>query len=100
MPRIVLAFIGSQTCGLHPARRQSWPGPGGRRLRRGSPRALQLDRGAAVPRDDQAVRGERRQGVPYDAGADRLQGAQLGDRRQLVARREDAGPDSLRSASR
>jgi hypothetical protein len=27
MPRIVLAFIGWQTWGLHPARRQSWPGP-------------------------------------------------------------------------
>jgi hypothetical protein len=37
MPRIVLAFIGWQTCGLHPARRQSWPGPGRLRLRRGSP---------------------------------------------------------------
>ncbi len=28
IPRIVLAFIGWQTCGRHPARRQSWPGPG------------------------------------------------------------------------
>ena len=28
MPRIVLAFIGRHTCGRHPARWQSWPGPG------------------------------------------------------------------------
>jgi len=37
MPRIVLAFIGWQTCGLHPARRQSWSGPSRLRIRRGSP---------------------------------------------------------------
>ena len=36
MPRIVLGFIGWQTCGRHPASRQSWPGPGRLRLRRGS----------------------------------------------------------------
>jgi hypothetical protein len=30
IPRIVLGFIGWQTCGRHPARRQSWPGPGSR----------------------------------------------------------------------
>lgn len=46
MPRIVLAFIGRQTCGRHPARRQSWPNPGRRRLSRGSP----LDRVVAVIR--------------------------------------------------
>ncbi len=28
IPWMVLACIGRQTCGLHPARRQSWPGPG------------------------------------------------------------------------
>ena len=53
------------------------------------------DRGAAVPHDDQAVCGERLQGMPDDAGADALQGTHLGDRRQLVARGEDAGPDGL-----
>ena len=53
------------------------------------------DRGAAVPHDDQAVRGERLQGVPDDAGPDALQGAHLGDRRQLVARGEDPGPDGI-----
>src|SRR5271157_1485128 len=35
IPRIVLAFIGWQTCGRHPARWQSWPGPGRRRTGRG-----------------------------------------------------------------
>jgi hypothetical protein len=41
MPRIVLAFIGRQTWGAHPARRQSWPGPGRFRVPGGT--------GAAVP---------------------------------------------------
>jgi hypothetical protein len=53
------------------------------------------DRGAAVSRDDQAVGGERLQRVPDNAGPDALQGAQLSDRRQLVAGREDPGPDGL-----
>src|ERR1700676_3935787 len=35
IPRIVLGFIGWQTCGRHPARWQSWPGPGRLRLGRG-----------------------------------------------------------------
>ena len=50
------------------------------------------DRGAAVPHDDQAVRGERLHGMPDDARADALQGAYLGDRRQLAARGEGPGP--------
>lgn len=49
------------------------------------------DCGAAVPRDDQAIRRERLEGVPDDPGPDALQGAQLGDRRQLVGRGEEAG---------
>ena len=53
------------------------------------------DRGAAVPQDDQAVCGERLQGVPDDAGPDALQGAQLGDRWQFVARGEGPGPNGL-----
>ena len=36
LPRIVLALIGWQTCGRHPARWQSWPGPGRRRTGRES----------------------------------------------------------------
>jgi len=48
-----------------------------------------------VLHDDQAVFGKRRQGVPDDAGADALPRTQLGDRRQLVTRGEDAGPDGL-----
>jgi hypothetical protein len=54
------------------------------------------DRGTAVPHDDQAVRGQRLESLPDDAGTDALQGAQLGDRRQLVAGGEAAGLDSLR----
>ena len=45
----------------------------------------------AAAGEDQAVRGERLKGAPDDAGPDALQGAQLGDRRQLVARSEAAG---------
>src|SRR5579871_1187126 len=42
-----------------PARRQSWPGPGRLRLRRGStPRLAGNDRGAALPDDDPGVRGD------------------------------------------
>jgi hypothetical protein len=54
------------------------------------------DRGAAVPHDDQAICAEGLESVPDDAGADALQGAQLGDRGQLVAEGEAAGPDRLR----
>jgi hypothetical protein len=53
------------------------------------------DRGATVPHDDQAVRGERLQGVADDAGPYALQDAHLGDRRQLVAGGKDPGPDGL-----
>src|ERR1700693_1601378 len=60
-----------------------------------TPRLSGNDRGAALPDDDQAVRGERLQGVPDDAGPDALQNAHLGDRRQLLARDEDPGPDGL-----
>jgi hypothetical protein len=45
-----------------------------------------------VSDDDQAVRGERLQGVPDDAGPDAPQSIQLGDRRQLVARGENLSP--------
>jgi hypothetical protein len=53
------------------------------------------DRGLAAAGKDQAVRGERLQGVPDDAGPDALQGGQLGDRGQLVALGEEPGPDRL-----
>ena len=55
------------------------------------------DRRAAVSHDDQAVRGERLQGVPDDAGADALQRIHLGDRRQFVAWDED--PSRIASVS-
>ena len=50
MPRIVFGFMGWHTCGRHPARRQSWPGPG--RLRFGArvvAGSSSDDGGAAVP---------------------------------------------------
>jgi hypothetical protein len=43
------------------------------------------DAGAAVPGNDQAIPGERLHSVAYNACADVLQSAQLGDRRQFVA---------------
>ena len=48
----------------------------------------------AAAEDNQAVRGKRLKGVPHDAGPDALQVAQLGDRRQLVARSQAAGLNS------
>ena len=90
MPRIVLAFIGWQTCGTAPGQpaivARAGPPSAQARITAG---LSGNDRGTAVPHDDQAVRGERLQGVPHDAGADALQGTHLGDRRQLVARGED-----------
>ena len=63
------------------------PLPGAGQHGRGGPGH---DRALAAPGEDQAVGGERLEGVPDDAGPDTLQGAQLGDRRQLVARSEAA----------
>ena len=54
------------------------------------------DRGAAVLDDDQVVRGELLEGVPDDAAADALEGAYLGDRRQLVARGQAGRGENLR----
>ena len=98
MPRIVLGFIGWQTCGRHPAAGSRGQG----RAACGSGGGSLLgfsghDRGPALPDDDQAVRGECLQGVPDDTGADALQGDQLGNRRQLVAGARN--PDRMASVS-
>jgi hypothetical protein len=79
------------------------PAPGAAAVVAGSgplPRARQHggggpghDRALASAGEDQAVGGERLEGAPDDAGPDVLQGAQLGDRGQLVAGGETARPD-------
>src|SRR6516165_1945819 len=52
-------------------------------------------RGGAAAAVAEAGGGECLQGVPDDASSNALQGAQLSDRRQLVAGDEDPGPDRL-----
>ena len=92
---MVLGFIGWQTCGRHPARRQSWPDPGRLRLRRGSSLGSPATTAARPCRamiKPFAASTSRAWDV---AGPDALQRAHLGNGRQLVARGEDPGPDGF-----